>query len=150
MIYMIYFNNLCRKPIAKKGGILYFQNKHSLSSSQNFLQQLLSLHDYLSSRHKNLSLLTQHQKLSMHCFVVSVSCIHITYNNWKTKFFAELAYNVRANEKWDVYSFRDVALEVITGKYPGVLISSLSSSPPDHQILLKDVLDHSSHLQCIK
>ena len=45
-----------------------------------------------------------------------------------------------ANEKCDMYSFRVEALEVIMGKYPGDLISFLSSSSPQgHQILLKDV-----------
>ena len=39
-----------------------------------------------------------------------------------------------------MYSFRVEALEVIMGKYPGDLISFLSSSSPQgHQILLKDV-----------
>nr|XP_015888393.2 MDIS1-interacting receptor like kinase 2-like [Ziziphus jujuba var. spinosa] len=65
----------------------------------------------------------------------------------------ELAYSTQAHDKGDVYSFGVVALEVIMGKHPGDLISSLStpsssssSSPPPstpaaHQILLKDVLD---------
>ena len=47
-----------------------------------------------------------------------------------------------ANKKCDMHSFGVVALEVIMEKYPGDLISFLSSSPPHgHQILLKDVLD---------
>ncbi|KAF3457517.1 hypothetical protein FNV43_RR02175 [Rhamnella rubrinervis] len=37
----------------------------------------------------------------------------------------DLAYDVGANEKCDMYSFGVVALEVIVGKYPGDLISSL-------------------------
>ena len=67
--YLYYF-------VTKNGGI---QNKHSFSSSANFLHQLLSLHAYLISRHKNLSLLTQYQILNMHCLVALFSCIHITY-----------------------------------------------------------------------
>ncbi|KAJ4840139.1 hypothetical protein Tsubulata_041844 [Turnera subulata] len=63
----------------------------------------------------------------------------------------ELAYTGRVNEKADVYSFGVVALEVIMGRHPGTLISSLSSlSIPsssssiqeiDQHTLLKDVID---------
>ncbi|XP_048325308.2 probable leucine-rich repeat receptor-like protein kinase At1g35710 [Ziziphus jujuba] len=60
----------------------------------------------------------------------------------------ELAYTMEVNEKCDVYSFGVVALEVIMGKHPGDLISSLSessssslSSSRADQILLKDILD---------
>ncbi|GMY08930.1 probable leucine-rich repeat receptor-like protein kinase At1g35710 isoform X3 [Fagus crenata] len=60
----------------------------------------------------------------------------------------ELAYTMEMNEKCDVYSFGVVTLEVIMGKHPGDLISSLSSSwlvsttaSTAHDILLKDVLD---------
>ncbi|XP_022765918.1 MDIS1-interacting receptor like kinase 2-like [Durio zibethinus] len=55
----------------------------------------------------------------------------------------ELAYTLVVNEKCDVYSFGVVTLEIITGKYPGDLISSLSSSTY-HNLLFKDLLD-----QCI-
>ena len=62
--------------------------------------------------------------------------------------FAELAYTMEMNEKCDVYSFGVVTLEVIMGKHPGDLISSLSSSwlasttaSTAHDILLKDMLD---------
>ena len=44
------------------------------------------------------------------------------------------------NEKCDVYSFGVVTLEIIMGKYPGDLISSLSSSTYRH-LLFKDLLD---------
>ena len=44
------------------------------------------------------------------------------------------------NERCDVYSYGVLALEVIIGKHPGDLISSLSSST-NHDILLKDMVD---------
>uniref|UniRef100_A0A5B6ZUR8 non-specific serine/threonine protein kinase n=1 Tax=Davidia involucrata TaxID=16924 RepID=A0A5B6ZUR8_DAVIN len=56
----------------------------------------------------------------------------------------ELAYTMKVNEKCDVYSFGVLTLEVIMGRHPGDLISSLSSSlsiSTAHGILLKDVLD---------
>lgn len=40
----------------------------------------------------------------------------------------ELAYTMKVTEKCDVYSFGMVTLEVIIGRYPGDLISSLASS----------------------
>ncbi|XP_058092576.1 MDIS1-interacting receptor like kinase 2-like [Magnolia sinica] len=52
----------------------------------------------------------------------------------------ELAYTIRVTEKCDVYSFGVVALEVMMGRHPGELISSLT--PPSRQdTLLKDMLD---------
>ncbi|XP_058083781.1 MDIS1-interacting receptor like kinase 2-like [Magnolia sinica] len=52
----------------------------------------------------------------------------------------ELAYTMRVTEKCDVYSFGVVALEVMMGRHPGELISSLSS-PNREDILLKDMFD---------
>ncbi|KAK9116821.1 hypothetical protein Sjap_015768 [Stephania japonica] len=52
----------------------------------------------------------------------------------------ELAYTMVVTEKCDVYSFGVVALEVIMGKHPRDLISSLSS-PHYRNIMLKDVVD---------
>ncbi|XP_065860047.1 MDIS1-interacting receptor like kinase 2-like [Euphorbia lathyris] len=52
----------------------------------------------------------------------------------------ELAYTMEANEKCDVYSFGVVTLEVIMGRHPGDLISSMSSVAA-HQILFKDFID---------
>ncbi|KAH9768674.1 putative leucine-rich repeat receptor-like protein kinase [Citrus sinensis] len=52
----------------------------------------------------------------------------------------ELAYTMIVTEKSDVYSFGVVALEVLMGKHPGELLSSLSSSL-DKNIKLIDLLD---------
>ncbi|XP_060671587.1 MDIS1-interacting receptor like kinase 2-like isoform X1 [Ziziphus jujuba] len=54
----------------------------------------------------------------------------------------ELAYTMEVNEKIDVYSFGVVTLEVIMGKHPGDLISSLFLAPLlAVDALIKDVLD---------
>ena len=62
-------------------------------------------------------------------------------------FQTELAYTMEVNEKCDVYSFGVVSLEILVGKHPGDLISSIStwssSSAPqdDHQVAIVDILD---------
>ena len=50
---------------------------------------------------------------------------------------------MRVTEKCDVYSFGVVTLEVMMGKHPGELVSSLSSATAsiDSDTLLKDLLD---------
>ncbi|KDP33355.1 hypothetical protein JCGZ_12904 [Jatropha curcas] len=53
----------------------------------------------------------------------------------------ELAFTMEANEKCDVCSFGVVTWEVIKGRHPGDLISSISISSSALQILFKDVLD---------
>ncbi|XP_077252006.1 MDIS1-interacting receptor like kinase 2-like [Tasmannia lanceolata] len=55
----------------------------------------------------------------------------------------QLAYTMRVTEKCDVYSFGVLALEVIMGRHPGDIISSLltSSSEVGQNLRLKDVLD---------
>ncbi|XP_077225787.1 uncharacterized protein LOC143858990 [Tasmannia lanceolata] len=54
----------------------------------------------------------------------------------------ELAYTMRVTEKCDVYSFGVLALEVIMGRHPRDIISSLSSSSEGGlNLQLKDVLD---------
>ncbi|KAL0437337.1 UNVERIFIED_CONTAM: MDIS1-interacting receptor like kinase [Sesamum radiatum] len=56
----------------------------------------------------------------------------------------ELALTMKVTEKSDVYSFGVVALEVMMGKHPGELISSLSAKAAlqsDPDVLLKDLLD---------
>ncbi|XXG89819.1 hypothetical protein AAC387_Pa12g1730 [Persea americana] len=52
----------------------------------------------------------------------------------------EFAYTMKVPEKCNVYSFDVVSLEVIMGKHPSELISSLSTSRAK-DILLKDILD---------
>ena len=61
---------------------------------------------------------------------------------------AELALTMRLTDKSDVYSFGVVALEVIMGRHPRELLSSLTfksrtetSISDGAEILLKDVLD---------
>ncbi|KAG5560019.1 hypothetical protein RHGRI_003336 [Rhododendron griersonianum] len=59
----------------------------------------------------------------------------------------ELAYTMEVNEKLDVYSFGVLTLEVVMGRHPGDIISSLSSStfdsspPSSYGIFVKNVLD---------
>ncbi|XP_020413739.1 MDIS1-interacting receptor like kinase 2-like [Prunus persica] len=58
----------------------------------------------------------------------------------------ELAYKMEVNEKCDVYSFGVVTLELIMGRHPGDLLSSLflqssSSALPAHQMPMEDILD---------
>ncbi|KAJ3690078.1 hypothetical protein LUZ61_019242 [Rhynchospora tenuis] len=55
----------------------------------------------------------------------------------------ELAYTMQFTEKCDVYSFGVVALEIMMGKHPGDLLSSLPSisSSLENDLLLKDLLD---------
>ncbi|XP_027352696.1 probable leucine-rich repeat receptor-like protein kinase At1g35710 [Abrus precatorius] len=55
-------------------------------------------------------------------------------------FDAELAYCDCVTEKCDVFSFGVVALEIVMGKHPGELVSSLTSESTQ-EILLKDILD---------
>lgn len=55
--------------------------------------------------------------------------------------FAELALTMKVTEKSDVYSFGVVALEVMMGRHPGDLISSLSENAALHNdpdVFLKD------------
>ncbi|KAK7848970.1 putative leucine-rich repeat receptor-like protein kinase [Quercus suber] len=56
----------------------------------------------------------------------------------------ECAYTMKVSEKCDVYSFGVVTLEVLIGRHPGDLISSLllsSFASSAHDVLLEDVLD---------
>ncbi|CAJ1898970.1 unnamed protein product [Sphenostylis stenocarpa] len=53
---------------------------------------------------------------------------------------------MRVTDKCDVYSFGVVVLEIMMGKHPGELLTTLSSnkylpSTEEPQVLLKDVLD---------
>lgn len=53
----------------------------------------------------------------------------------------ELAYTMVLTEKCDVYSFGVVALEVLMGKHPAELLSSLLISSIDQTVMLCSVLD---------
>nr|DAD32597.1 TPA_asm: hypothetical protein HUJ06_011448 [Nelumbo nucifera] len=53
----------------------------------------------------------------------------------------ELAYTMHATEKCDVYSFGVLALEIIMGRHPGEIISTLSSSIDHGLLLLKNAMD---------
>ena len=48
---------------------------------------------------------------------------------------------MEANEKYDVYSFGVLTLEIIMGIHPGELISSLTDKSTTYDLLLRDVLD---------
>lgn len=54
----------------------------------------------------------------------------------------ELAYTMAVNEKCDVYSFGVLGIEVLMGKHPGEVISSLLSPLERKLIQLEDVLDN--------
>ncbi|KAL8124481.1 hypothetical protein AgCh_012214 [Apium graveolens] len=53
----------------------------------------------------------------------------------------ELAYTMQVNEKCDVYSFGVVALETMSGRHPGELLSTLKSSRPAQRNISLEVLD---------
>lgn len=55
-------------------------------------------------------------------------------------FIAELSHTMVVTEKCDVYSFGVVTLEILMGRHPGELISSVSSISAQ-RILLQDLLD---------
>ncbi|XP_030924985.1 MDIS1-interacting receptor like kinase 2-like [Quercus lobata] len=50
----------------------------------------------------------------------------------------ELAYTMKVTEKSDVYSFGVVALEILMGRHPGELLTSLSSP---QSVMLNEILD---------
>ncbi|KAG2690325.1 hypothetical protein I3760_09G180700 [Carya illinoinensis] len=53
----------------------------------------------------------------------------------------EFAYTMSVTEKCDAYSFGVVALEVLMGRHPGELLSSLSSSSSSQNMMLNEILD---------
>ncbi|RZB73606.1 MDIS1-interacting receptor like kinase 2-like [Glycine soja] len=52
----------------------------------------------------------------------------------------ELAYTMEVTEKCDVFSFGVLALEVLTGKHPGDLVSSIQTCT-EQKVNLKEILD---------
>ena len=52
--------------------------------------------------------------------------------------YAELAYTMMVTEKCDIYSFGVVALEILMGRHPGELMTSLSTS---QSVMLNEILD---------
>ncbi|XVF58259.1 hypothetical protein PTKIN_Ptkin07bG0050300 [Pterospermum kingtungense] len=53
----------------------------------------------------------------------------------------EFAYTMVVTEKCDVYSFGVLALEILMGRHPGELLSTLSSSSSVQNVKLQEVLD---------
>ncbi|KAL8092081.1 hypothetical protein AgCh_034388 [Apium graveolens] len=53
----------------------------------------------------------------------------------------ELAYTMVVTEKCDVYSFGVVALEIMMGRHPGDLLSSLTTLKSTQTKMLNDILD---------
>lgn len=62
-------------------------------------------------------------------------------HNTRLNLFAELAYTMKVTEKCDVYSFGVLALEVIKGKHPGDMISSVTTSSAMENLIMKVTLD---------
>ena len=58
--------------------------------------------------------------------------------------YVELAYNLEVTEKCDVYCFNVVALEILMGRHPRELLTSLSLSSPSlstQNLMLNEILD---------
>ncbi|KAK9224508.1 hypothetical protein WN943_009542 [Citrus x changshan-huyou] len=62
--------------------------------------------------------------------------------NQRMNVIKELAYTMRATEKYDVYSFGVLALEVIKGYHPGDFVSTIFSSISNMIIEVNQILDH--------
>jgi len=70
--------------------------------------------------------------------------MHLFMFNSRFSFIVEFAQTMEVTEKCDVFSFGVLCLEIIMGKHPGDLISSLlssSSAAITHNLLLVDVID---------
>lgn len=53
---------------------------------------------------------------------------------------AELAYTMAVSEKCDVFSFGVLALEILTGKHPGDIVSYMQSCS-EQKVNMKEILD---------
>ncbi|XP_059650348.1 MDIS1-interacting receptor like kinase 2-like [Cornus florida] len=77
----------------------------------------------------------------------SAKLLKLDSSNWSTLastygyIAPELAFTMKVTEKCDVYSFEVLSLEVIKGKHPGNVITSLSFSSIDQNIMQQNVLD---------
>ena len=70
------------------------------------------------------------------------TCFYIfnTSNFSSFNLHAELAYTLKVTKKCDVYSFGVVALEILMGRHPTELLTSLSSSSSQN-VMLYEILD---------
>ena len=71
---------------------------------------------------------------------LNIGEIHCIFYNNHLFFYAELAYTMVVTEKCDVYSFGMVALEILMGRHPGDLLTSLSTLS-SQKLMLTEILD---------
>ncbi|XP_058092605.1 MDIS1-interacting receptor like kinase 2-like [Magnolia sinica] len=120
--------------------------------------EVIRVADALSYMHHDRTPPIVHRELSSKNILLDLECeacvsdfgtarlIKPDSSNWSTLagtygyIAPEFAYTMRVTEKCDVYSFGVVAFEVIMGRHPGDLLSSLATSG-GQDILLMDVLD---------
>jgi len=81
-------------------------------------------------------------------FIISINRLHFMFFNpifHLLLFVTELAYTIEVNEKCDVYSFVVLSLEILLGKHPGDIVSTMLQSSSVGQtidaVLLTDMLD---------
>ncbi|KAJ4850321.1 hypothetical protein Tsubulata_005838, partial [Turnera subulata] len=73
------------------------------------------------------------QKTKMVIAITAIGCLLFSFSMGGCAFLTygeTIAFTMKVDEKSDVYSFGVVTLEIIMGKHPEELISSLSSPPP--------------------
>ncbi|CBI15573.3 unnamed protein product, partial [Vitis vinifera] len=111
-----------------------------MAHQKDFVNEIRALTEI---KHRNIVKLLGFCSHSRHSFLF----LKLDSSNWSTLagtygyVAPELAYTMKVTEKCDVYSFGVLALEVMRGRHPGDLISSLSDSPGKDNVVLKDVLD---------